>query len=49
MREYDLSLTRILPYKDRIHDSVFMQENTGQWETVFSHILYNETTSIIIC
>ena len=32
------SLTRILPYKDRIYDSVLIRENMGQWKPVFSHI-----------
>ena len=39
MREYGFSLTRILPSKDRIYDSVFIWDNTGQWKPVFSHIL----------
>ena len=39
MREYGFSLTRILPYKDRIYDSVFKRKNTGQWKPVSSHIL----------
>ena len=30
MREYGVSLTRILPYKDKIVDFVLIQENTGQ-------------------
>ena len=42
MREYGFSLTRILPYKDKIYDSVPLRENTGQSKHVFSHILCNE-------
>ena len=30
MREYGFSLTRILPYKDKIHDFALIPENTGQ-------------------
>ena len=30
VREYGFSLTRILPDKDRICDSVYIRENTGQ-------------------
>ena len=41
MREYGFSLTRILPYTDRIVDSVLMQ-NKGQGQPVFSHILDSE-------
>ena len=33
MREYGFSLTRILPYKNRIVDSVLIRENTGQCKT----------------
>ena len=39
MWRYEFSLTRILPYKDRIVDSVIIRKNTGQWKSVFSHIL----------
>ena len=39
MRKYVFSLTRILPYNDRIYDSVLIRKNTGQWKPVFSHIL----------
>ena len=39
MREYGLSLTRILAYKDKIYHSVLLRENTGQWKPVFLHIL----------
>ena len=39
MREYGFSLTRILPYKDRIYDFILRRENTGQWKPVISHIL----------
>ena len=40
--EYGFSLTGNLPYKDRIYDSVFIQENTEQKNPVFWHILCNE-------
>ena len=30
MREFGFSLTRILPYKDRIVDSAYIRENIGQ-------------------
>ena len=30
MPEYEFSLTRIFPYKDRIIDYVLIQENTGK-------------------
>lgn len=30
MRENMFSLSRILPYKDIVYDSVLMQENIGQ-------------------
>ena len=39
MREYRFSLTRILPYKDRIVDSDLIRENMGQWKPAFSLIL----------
>ena len=42
MREYGFSLTCILPYIDRIVDSVFIRENTGQWKSIFSHIWCTE-------
>ena len=45
MRECGFSLTRILPYKDRIYDSVLIRENTGQWKPVFSHILCSDIVS----
>ena len=39
MREYGFSLTYVLPYKNRIYESVLIRENTGLWKPVFSHIL----------
>ena len=39
IREYEFSLTRILPYKDRVVESVKIRENTGQWKAVLSQIL----------
>ena len=48
MREYRFSLTRILLYKDRIVDSVLIQENTGQWKTVFSLILCSVRSCILL-
>ena len=47
MREYGFSLTHILPYRDRIVDSVLIRENTGQWKPVFSHILCSECAHFI--
>ena len=41
MREYGFSLTRILPYKDKIVDFVLIRENKGQWKPVFSYTLYS--------
>ena len=43
MREYEFSLTHILPYKDKVVDFVLIRENTGQWKPVFSHILCSGT------
>ena len=42
MSEYRFSLTGNLPYKDRIIDSVLIQENTEQIKPLFWHILRNE-------
>ena len=39
MRKYGFSLTSILPHEDRIYDSAFIRENTGQWKPFFSYIL----------
>ena len=30
---------RILPYKDKIYDFIYIRKNTGHWKPVFSHIL----------
>ena len=38
MPEYGFSLTCIFPYKDKIFDSFFIQENTGQRKLVIWHI-----------
>ena len=38
-RNTGFSLTRILPYKDKIFDFVLIRENMGLWKPVFSHIL----------
>ena len=40
---------RILPYKDRIYDSVLIRENAGQCKPVFSHILCSDTLSHNSC
>ena len=32
-------MTRVFPLKDRIYDSDFTRENTGQWKPLFRHIL----------
>ena len=37
MPKYRFSLTHIFPYKDRIVDSVHIQEGTGQRKLTFSH------------
>ena len=39
MREYGFSLTRILPYKDRIYESVLIRENTGQYSRIFYAVI----------
>ena len=38
MREYGFSRTHMLTYKDRITDSVLIQENTGQLKPTFSQV-----------
>ena len=47
MREYGFSLTRILPYKDKIVDFVLMRENKGQWKPIFSHILFYRYSTVV--
>ena len=42
MREYGFSQTRILPYKDNIYNSVFIQENTVSGN-LYSRIFYAVT------
>ena len=39
MPEYGFSLTLVLPYKERIYDSVHVRENTVQRKLVFWHNL----------
>ena len=39
MPEYGFSMTCIIPYKDRIFDSVLIREYTGQRKPVLWHIL----------
>ena len=39
MREYEFLLTRLVLYKDRIVDFVFIQESKGQWKP-YSRIFY---------
>ena len=46
MREYGFSVTRILPYKDKIVDFVLIRENTGHSKPVFLHILCSEYFSV---
>ena len=46
MREYGLSRSHILPYKDKIKDFVLIRDNTGQWETRISRMFYALSTSI---
>ena len=43
MWEYEFSLARILPYKDKIYGSVLVRDNEGHWKLVFSHILRSDT------
>ena len=38
-QKHEFSLNRIFPYKDRIIDSVLIQENMGQGKPLFSHVL----------
>ena len=46
MPKYRFSLTRIFPYKDRIYDSLFIWESTGQRESAFSHIVRSRSLHI---
>ena len=46
MREYGFSLSRILPHKDKIVDSVLIRENTAQRKPVFSQILCNNVCTL---
>ena len=39
MSEYGFTLTRILPYKDRIYKSVLIRKKKGQCKPLFLHIL----------
>ena len=40
MWEYGFLLTYILPYVDRIYNSILIRENTGEWKPEFSHNLH---------
>ena len=42
MRKSGFSLTRVLPYKDRVYDSVLIRENTVN-ENPYSRIFYAVT------
>ena len=46
IREYEFSLTRILPYNDKIYDSVLIRENTDQWKPVPLHVLPSVTSCV---
>ena len=48
MPEYSFSLTRYFPYKDRIVDSVFIQEYTSQRKPVFTHILRSDSSGVAL-
>ena len=48
-QEYRFSLTRILPYKGIIADSVLIQETMGKWKPVFSHSLSSDVFDENIC
>ena len=52
LREYGFSLTRILPYRDRIVDSVLVRENTGSMNThirpYFMHCLSSDYWNLIL-
>ena len=41
MNEYGFSPTRMLPYKDRIHNFARIRENKGQRKTILSHIFFS--------
>lgn len=45
MQEYRFSLTRTLPYKDRIHDSLKIRvtENPGHWKPALTQVLRSST------
>lgn len=42
MQEYGFIWQDILPYKDKMVDSVLPWENTGQWKPSFLHIYAGE-------
>ena len=42
MREYEFSLTRILPYNDKIYESVNIMENTSQIPSLYARIRVGE-------
>ena len=48
MPEYSFSLTRYFPYKDRIVDSVFIQEYKSQRKPVFSHVLRSDSSGVAL-
>ena len=45
MREYRFSLTRILPYNDKIEDFCPCARKYGRWKPVFMHILCSLSVS----
>ena len=42
MPEYEFSLIRIFPYKDKIVDPVLIEKKTGQRKTVFWHTFHSD-------
>ena len=46
MQEYGFSLTCILPFKNKIVNSVFIRKNTDQGKPVFPHILCSVTEAL---
>ena len=47
MPEYAFPQTLILPYEERIKDSIFIRENTAQRKLVFWHTLRNAKWKIL--
>ena len=45
MPEYRFSPTRVFPYKDRIFDSVLIQENAGQSSILIKNVRIQKVAS----